>query len=1189
MITPKDITTFYTRYDKNKERAESLNTEVMQADTQESLMEKLSVKAQTMRHIYIENEAMLNLYIRPYLEDRQELKDETALAFAHAIYQSWKNGLQDEVSMILVGEKIAPYLYEHHFMDAYILVVSTLGVLYNNCLEEEEGEKGFQCFKKICDLSNLYFGIEDFEVRKRIIYAFYNRAILQVNFRLESVETLYQNVQEGIQFFTNPDVLALDGDKIDFSGLTQEMVFDVYENYVTAHSRQDSAKWFLEDGEKILSEYYQQELQKNPNPYEMPDEIFCAYKRICFFLGKSSCTEFIDALEKYCAYNVEHSSLEHEDGFWDSRLFHVVINQIPNLLECYKQYSSEYYGNPIQFKKWVKVYLDIMKQVPCIGLSRFVIDEIVDSFQSLVNCLDGEDVSFDSLLDMMLNRDKVTLMHSRMVLQIALFLLDEVLEKSPSLLRGALDCEDDIAILENRDLFISYLAHASKLFDIGKLKDVDIIHTQYRQLTEKEYQRIYQHTRVGANLVEKSAYLSAFKDIVLGHHKSWDGTMGYPASFDNTKSKNRFLIELIHMSDSIAAATDFIGRNYRVPKSFAMCLEELKQGKDTLYCGALVDLIESSPSLQRKLQEFVNQGRMHTYCEVYSIHMESHEAALPLTDDGLFQTYVDNFPLQNREEETLIRMLHNSSEANYRFLHALIRHSLLTMQVNLRSGTYQVFTRGQQRLFDNISKGLYEDFLHDYLQSIAFAEDWVKLQYQLQLSEVLHTLVMQHGSFSCELRLMLSGEYHWTQMQFFNLDERDRIPNHMAIIFTDTEKRHAQSEKMEVALKTAYQAAIEASKAKSVFLSHISHDMRTPMNGILGMTDIALRNIDNKDRVIDCLEKIRSSSEFLKKLINEVLDVSSIESGKLVLNEEATDMRSLLQSVIDACLPSMLDAKQKLFVNMEVLDGVCAKVDAVRLQQIFTNIVYNAIKYTPEDGSISIDVRKLSENAKESCYQFTIRDTGIGMSEEFQKHLFEPFAREDNTMVNKVQGNGLGLSIVKPILSMMSGTIEVESVLGKGTTFIITLPLHLVKNKQEDMQKEIVHFEGERVLLVEDNALNREIACEMLKECGLAVEIAHDGKEAVDRVLESPAGYYAFVLMDIQMPKMNGYEATRAIRHLGDMSKSQIPIIALSANALDEDVAKALESGMNDHLMKPIDIYQLYATLKKWLVKKEDE
>ena len=921
----------------------------------------------------------------------------------------------------------------------------------------------------------------------------------------------------------------------------------------------------------------------------MPDEIFCAYKRICFFLGKISCTEFIDALEKYCAYNIENSSLEHEDGFWDSRLFHVVINQIPNLLECYKQYSSEYYGNPIPFKKWVKVYLDIMKQVPCLGISRFVIDEIVDSFQSLINCLDGEDVSFDSLLDMMLNRDKVTLLHSRMVLQIALLLLDEVFEKNPSLLQGALRCKDAIAILENRDLFISYLAHASKLFDIGKLKDVDVIHTQYRQLTEKELQRIYQHTRVGANLVEKSAYLSAFKDIVLGHHKSWDGTMGYPVSFDNTKSENRFLIELIHMSDSIAAATDFIGRSYRVPKSFAMCLEELKQGKDTLYCGALVELIENSPSLQNKLQEFVNQGRIHTYCEVYSIHIGNHDSSLPLTDDGLFQAYIDNYSLQNREEEALIRVLHNSSEVNYRFLHALIRHSLLTMQVNLRSGKYQVFTRGQQRLFDSISIGMYEDFLHDYLRSIAYPDDWMKLQYQLQLSEVLHTLVMQQGSFSCEMRLMLSGEYHWTQIQFFNLDERDRIPNHMAIIFTDTEKRHAQSEKMEMALKTAYQAAIEASKAKSVFLSHISHDMRTPMNGILGMLEIAQRNIDDKDRVIDCLEKIRSSSEFLKKLINEVLDVSSIESGKLILNEEATNMRSLLQSVIDACLPSVLDAKQKLFVNMEVLEGVYANVDAVRLQQIFANIVYNAVKYTPVGGSIFIDVIKLSENAKESCYRFTIRDTGIGISEEFQKHLFEPFARENNSMINKVQGNGLGLSIVKPILSMMSGTIEVESVQGKGTTFIITLPLHLVKKEQENVQKEIFHFDGQRVLLVEDNVLNQEIACEMLKECGLVVEIAQDGKEAVECVLEKSAGYYASVLMDIQMPRMNGYEATRAIRQLTDSCKSRIPIIALSANALDEDVAKALESGMNDHLMKPIDIYQLCATLKKWLLKKEDQ
>lgn len=401
------------------------------------------------------------------------------------------------------------------------------------------------------------------------------------------------------------------------------------------------------------------------------------------------------------------------------------------------------------------------------------------------------------------------------------------------------------------------------------------------------------------------------------------------------------------------------------------------------------------------------------------------------------------------------------------------------------------------------------------------------------------------------------------------------------------------------ALRVAYESANQANAAKTNFLSKMSHDIRTPMNGIMGMTTIAIAHIDDKERVLDCLGKISSSSRHLLALINDVLDMSQIESGKTTLAKEEFNLSNLIETSLDMIKPQIAERNHHL--NIRTMDITHAHVigDSLRIRQVFLNILGNAVKYTPDGGILSLSISEKPSVKKDfGCYEFIFEDNGIGMSEEFLSRIFQPFEREKDEHATNVQGTGLGMAITKNIIEMMHGDIKVESNPGDGTRFIITIYLELqnlnnvptpiseasyTRPKDQLVNLSQCDYSDKRVLIVDDNELNLEIATEILSMSGIQIETAENGKLAVDKVNEHPDGYYDLVFMDIRMPVMNGYEAASAIRALDRSYTRHLPIIGLSANAFAEDVAMSRNAGMNAHISKPLDIDQLSATLKKWL------
>ena len=400
--------------------------------------------------------------------------------------------------------------------------------------------------------------------------------------------------------------------------------------------------------------------------------------------------------------------------------------------------------------------------------------------------------------------------------------------------------------------------------------------------------------------------------------------------------------------------------------------------------------------------------------------------------------------------------------------------------------------------------------------------------------------------------------------------------------------REEQDALHEAALEKSAQEAREANEAKTRFLFNMSHDIRTPMNAIIGFSDLLEKHIDEREKVLDYTEKIKSSSSFLLSLINYVLEIARIESGKAVLKEEVGDLQLLTNTLSDVFEPSVRQKQLTCTYHTDLVHPyvIC---DKTKVREILLNIISNAIKYTPEGGHIEVTIAETPcEQAGTGRYTFRVQDDGIGMSEDYLPHIFEEFSREHTSTESKVIGTGLGLPIVKALVDRMHGTIDVQSKIGCGTTMTVTLPLPLaseeqVRTYQQPVEEQLpADLKGRRILLAEDNDLNAEIAMTLLQENGLEVERAADGLLCVAALQNHPADYYDAILMDIQMPHMNGYQATQTIRSLRDPRRN-IPIIAMTANAFDEDRQKALEVGMNEHLAKPIDLDALFKTLERVL------
>lgn len=424
----------------------------------------------------------------------------------------------------------------------------------------------------------------------------------------------------------------------------------------------------------------------------------------------------------------------------------------------------------------------------------------------------------------------------------------------------------------------------------------------------------------------------------------------------------------------------------------------------------------------------------------------------------------------------------------------------------------------------------------------------------------------------------------------FYLEEMQKMNNLMIDMQRELNRALMESRRMQEELKRneqfkiALEASEKAAKEKMEFMSRMSHDMRTPMNVIMGLASATIDEADNPAAVRENMTNIRDASDFMLGLVNDILDMSKIEKGTVVLNQKPYSYQEFALEM-KTMFSTQCDAKHITLYTKEAASNPTVMTDKIRIKQIFFNIISNAVKYTPPGGRIEVGAYQVSVNEAENkiSVEYRVTDNGIGMSEEFQKHLFEPFSQEDNSVSPELKGSGLGLSITKRLVEQMGGTIQVKSQKGKGTTISVKLTFELAKGEVHEKKESFDILHGKNVLLVEDHPLNTRIAERLLEKQNMHVIHAENGKIGVDLFRASPEGSFDVVLMDIRMPEMSGIEAAKKIRALERKDAENIPIIAMSANAYPEDIQKSLKAGMNEHLAKPVDAVVLYKTLSKAL------
>ena len=530
---------------------------------------------------------------------------------------------------------------------------------------------------------------------------------------------------------------------------------------------------------------------------------------------------------------------------------------------------------------------------------------------------------------------------------------------------------------------------------------------------------------------------------------------------------------------------------------------------------------------------------------------------------------------ENQKRERALEEARNKEEKE----HAEVINSLSTIystifRADIITHEYEILTSVPLMRTIAASKGVFDDVKDTIIENFIGPEFREPMRKFLDLNtltdrfEKVNTITMDYKA--------PTGQ--WMQARFIvkRRDENGRAVETLYVACDITEEK-TRDLKQKEALTQALAAAKQASKAKTTFLNSMSHDIRTPMNAIIGFTTLAQAHLEDHDRVKDYLSKISTSSDHLLDLINSILDMSRIESGAVKLDEKAVhlpdllnDLRMMIQSLVDAKnLNLLIDTRD--VVHEDVL------MDKLRLNQVLLNIVGNAVKFTPPGGDIIIRLIEKPCSLKHyATYEFSVKDNGIGMTKEFVGHIFDMFSREYSSTVSGIQGTGLGMAIAKNIVEMMGGDMQVESEEGKGSMFTVTLNLCLASEPvKEEEKKKSYDYSGKHVLLVEDNKLNREIATSILEETGMSVDSVEDGDIAVAAISKEPAGKYDLILMDVQMPRMDGYTATREIRTLSDDKKANIPIVAVTANVFEEDRKKAIESGMNGHIIKPISIEEI--------------
>ncbi len=703
--------------------------------------------------------------------------------------------------------------------------------------------------------------------------------------------------------------------------------------------------------------------------------------------------------------------------------------------------------------------------------------------------------------------------------------------------------------------------------------------------------------------------LTTYKSPLYDIDGSIMGTVGIGIDITQERAYEEEIIKKNHALEAIFATVDcgilchsFDGSQVLSVNKTALSIlgyetqEELISSGFNMVAESVLD--EDKPALRETIKSLKNDGDVASieyrvrHKDGKILHITGNVKLLTENGEPFYQRFLLDCTAQKVQEKE------NERRQN-ELVQALSMDYSLVCFFDLDTGMGFSLRADEDSLviFDSEKEFSFEESMERYIRTFVYEDDREMLRNVFTLPKLKKEL-SERPLYYMNYRAVKDGELKYYEIKAVRLEGEWEARRSIVLGFRSVDEETRIRMEQKKLLENALVQANKANKAKSSFLSNMSHDMRTPLNAVIGFANLAAAHIDDKERTENYIEKIKTSGEHLLSLINDVLDMSQIESGRLQMEETLCSLSEILHDIKNIVQEHINEKRLNFIIDTDGVVHDKFLCDKLRLNQALINVITNSIKYTDAGGKIILkiteDTAALPECAR---YVFRITDNGIGMSKEFTLHIYELFARERNTTNSGIQGTGLGMAITKNIVDMMNGTINVKSEQGKGTEVTMSFAFRLdyenasaERNKfgansaytEKSEEPENEKTETKRILLVEDNVLNQEIAADLLNDEGYETDIASNGMEAVEMVEKSEPGYYCAVLMDIQMPVMNGYEAAKAIRRLSNKQLSEIPILAMTANAFEEDKQEALNCGMNGHIPKPIDTEQLFEFLNEF-------
>lgn len=1017
MISKNDVINFYKVYRTNLEREHTALNKIFTANNEEELSRYSYEYYGTCLQLYSENELLLNCIVRPFSSSSEELNDELCETFLDEATKLCVDGFIDYAAGISVLTFVDEYYKKHDNLERHLAVIHSLAGFYHRLNSSNTEKKCLDYTNIERKYINSYKDFNNIDAKKRLIFACFNYIAVSLNYIHHYKLLGYKNITEYCQMLLDEIRWTLD----TFHNVSEDFAKNDYDleplsisiisNVIPVIIEYSNIDMIPSDYITLLNStvenQYNKELEDIDNEMLISPDLYCSYWSCRYYDGEITLDSLIEKYDTFATnlYNTEPFTCSGD--YEESRSFSFAISCLPKFVKYIA--TADKKKNSTLLNKYITLFINITDKLPTFTKYSLTKQLLSRDVIYMLPYLPENISAFYFIFRTLIVKNEFLLFNSSFVRKSATYIANALFDCKPECFIGLFETHSTIEVAKKRDEIINYIEKASLMYDIGLLELSSLTGIKGRSLTQEENDIIREHIYTGTSYTDNCDELSIYHDIVIGHHKSYNGKSGYPAEFDNTKSPYRIVIDIIHLCDylinlnpSSDAKTDELG------SLLDEFIEDCRLKSGTEFNPDIVNVLINNENLRQELHTLLVNNRSTIFYQIFERYIK--DSAISINSG------------KNRELK-VVNAISNISFGIY--------------DIDLKHDKIYNLAIGNNHILPDVESSSFSDFINNSLKAIVHPDDIQTFDTLVNYGLLYEKLYLNNGNIKMCLRCMIDNTWKWLNFVIVTADEDFRMPEEILLFIfdadEDTKNRLMLTENLAIAKEQATNAAL----VKSAFLSNISHEIRTPMNVVIGMTELMDREELNRQQE-EYLKHIKDSSNVMLSIIDELLDFSKLESGDFKINEEQYDTLSMLNDLSLIYINKIGDCPVELYYDIDPKLPKKLYGDCSRVKQIFNNLVFNAIKYT-QNGHISISVKIASIEDDDIVLECSISDTGIGIPKEKLAELLEPFKSFNDSYIHHQQGIGFGLIICKKLIELMNGTFKISSTPGIGSIFTFTI------------------------------------------------------------------------------------------------------------------------------------------------------